>query len=89
VQWRDFRPPTSTENALAVLREAYERAAEECVLLVCRGGVGRTGTALAVLAMLDGLSANASVDLVRRGYSRRAVETSGQRRWLLRIEQCL
>ena len=50
--------------------------------VACRGGVGRTGTALAALAVLDGLPADEAVRWVRERYHPRAVETPWQRRWL-------
>jgi protein-tyrosine phosphatase len=49
----------------------------------CRGGIGRTGTALAALAVLDGLSPPDALHWVRAGYHRAAIETPGQRHWLL------
>jgi protein-tyrosine phosphatase len=47
--------------------------------------VGRTGTALAALAVLDGLDPEAAVHWVRAVYDRRAVETPWQRWWLRRV----
>lgn len=82
VRWRDFRSPASTDDAVAALGEAYERAGEQRVEIACRGGVGRTGTALALLASMSGVSPDESVDWVRHHYHRRAVETRGQRRWV-------
>ncbi|HSR27883.1 MAG TPA: protein phosphatase, partial [Actinomycetes bacterium] len=65
------------------LGEAHRRAlAGERVEVACRGGVGRTGTALAALAVLDGLHPRQAVAWVRGHYHRRAVETPWQRRWL-------
>jgi protein-tyrosine phosphatase len=57
----------------------------ERVEVACRGGVGRTGTALAALAVLDGLVPADAVHRVRADYHRRAVETPWQRRWLRRV----
>jgi protein-tyrosine phosphatase len=37
------------------LRELLERAETERVEIACGGGIGRTGTALACLAVLDGV----------------------------------
>jgi hypothetical protein len=51
----------------------------------CRGGVGRTGTALAALAVLDGLSPSEAVGWVRQRYHPMAVETPWQRWWLRRV----
>lgn len=86
VVWPDFRVPSDRADALAALREAHARAlAGERVEVACRGGVGRTGTALAALAVLDGLTPSAAVQWVRAGYHRRAVETPWQRWWLRRV----
>jgi len=86
IRWPDFWVPTDTADAIAALREALTRArAGERVEVACGGGVGRTGTALAALAILDGLSPDEALRWVRASYHRRAVETPWQRRWLRRL----
>jgi Protein-tyrosine phosphatase len=83
IVWPDFRVPTDRADALDALHEAHRRAmAGERVEVACRGGVGRTGTALAALAVLDGLSPSEAVGWVRQRYHPRAVETPWQRWWL-------
>lgn len=82
VRWRDFRLPESTDDAVTVLREAHQRAASERVEVACGGGIGRTGTALAVLAVLSGIAPDDAVIWVREHYHRRAIETRAQRRWI-------
>jgi hypothetical protein len=83
VRWPDFGVPADRGDALDALGEAHRRAlAGERVEVACRGGVGRTGTALAALAVLDGLHPGQAVAWVRGHYHRRAVETPWQRRWL-------
>lgn len=82
VRWRDFRLPDSTDDALAALREAHRRAESERVEVACGGGIGRTGTALAVLAVMSGVDADRAVAWTRQHYHRRAVETRRQRRWI-------
>lgn len=85
LRWPDFRLPTDHAQAQAVLREAYARADAERVEIACGGGRGRTGTALACLAVLDGVPAGEAVDFVRRNYDTRAVETPWQRRYVSRF----
>ncbi len=83
IRWPDFWVPTSRADALDALHEAHRRAlAGERVEVACRGGVGRTGTALAALAILDGVPASEAVAWVRERYNPRAVETPWQRLWL-------
>lgn len=79
LRWPDFRLPSDRAQARAILTEAWRRAADERVEIACAGGRGRTGTALACLAILDGVPATEAVDFVRRNYDRRAVETPWQR----------
>jgi protein-tyrosine phosphatase len=86
LRWPDFWVPLDRADAVAALREAHRRANYgERVEVACRGGVGRTGTALAALAVLDGLTPDEAVGWVRATYHRRAVETPWQRRWLRRV----
>jgi hypothetical protein len=86
IRWPDFWVPTDTGDALDALREAHRRAtAGERVEVGCRGGVGRTGTALAALAVLDGLAPGDAVHWVRKVYHRKAVETPWQRWWLRKV----
>ncbi|MFH8937332.1 protein-tyrosine phosphatase family protein [Streptomyces griseosporeus] len=85
IRWPDFRLPADREAARAILTEAWERAADGRVEIACGGGRGRTGTALACLAVLDGVPAERAVDYVRAHYHRRAVETPWQRRYVRRF----
>jgi hypothetical protein len=82
VRWPDFWLPSDRPAAEAALREAWERAASERVEVACGGGYGRTGTALACLAVLDGVPPREAVAFVRRHYDRHAVETPWQRRFI-------
>ena len=82
VRWPDFGVPLDPVDARAALREAWTRCEAERVEVGCRGGIGRTGTALACLAVLDGLDAGRAITYVRRHHHRRAVETPWQRRWV-------
>jgi hypothetical protein len=85
IRWPDFRLPADPAYAGEVFREAWERAARDRVEIVCGGGRGRTGTALACVAVLDGVPAGEAVAFVRRHYDPRAVETPWQRRYVARF----
>jgi protein-tyrosine phosphatase len=83
IRWPDFWVPRNRVDALDALHEAHRRArAGERVEVACRGGLGRTGTALAALAILDGVAPGEAVAWIREHYDHRAVETPWQRRWL-------
>jgi protein-tyrosine phosphatase len=85
LQWPDFRLPVDPIEARRVFESALQRAASERVEFACGGGRGRTGTALACLAVLDGVPAGEAVEYVRRHYSRHAVETFRQKRFVRRF----
>jgi hypothetical protein len=85
LRWPDFRLPADPAYAAQVLGEAWRRAPDERVEIACGGGRGRTGTALACLAVLDGVPADEAVAFVRAGYHPRAVETPWQRRFVRRF----
>jgi protein-tyrosine phosphatase len=85
VRWPDFRLPREPADAVEALREAWRRAEAERVEVVCGGGRGRTGTALACIAVLDGVPADRAVAFVRQHYRAGAVETPWQRRYVARF----
>jgi protein-tyrosine phosphatase len=82
VRWPDFRLPSDREDAADAIAEAWREAERGRVEVACGGGIGRTGTALACLAILDGVPAEQAVAYVREHYHRRAVETPWQRRYV-------
>ena len=85
VRWPDFRLPADPAYLREVLIESLRRAAGERVEIACGGGRGRTGTALACLAVLDGVPADSAVAYVRERYHPHAVETPWQRRFVRRF----
>ncbi|QDY89656.1 protein phosphatase [Arthrobacter sp. UKPF54-2] len=85
VRWRDLHVPADDVDALDAFQEAWRRAETERVEVACWGGRGRTGTALACIAVLDGVPAAEAVAFVRRNYRRGAVETPWQRRYVGRF----
>ena len=82
IRWRDFWLPSDPAAAASALHEAWERAVAERVEIACLGGHGRTGTALACLAVLDGLPGRQAIAYVRRHYDPQSVETPWQRRFV-------
>ena len=82
VRWPDFRLPGDQASFRRLLPEILEKARSGRVEVACGGGRGRTGTALACLAILDGVPPGEAVAFVRRHYDPRAVETPWQRRFV-------
>jgi protein-tyrosine phosphatase len=85
LRWPDFGLPSDRAATGDALREAWTRAGTERVEIACAGGRGRTGTALACLAVLDGVPGREAVAYVREHYLPGAVETPWQRRFVTRF----
>ena len=86
VAWPDFLLPPATptwrSTASGLCTSGPPRARVE---VACGGGVGRTGTVIACLAVLAGLPPDDAVAWTRAHHHRRAVETPWQRRWVARF----
>lgn len=79
VDWPDFGVPADASLLSASLRALLDRArAGGVVEIGCLGGHGRTGTALAFLAVLTGTPPDDAVEWVRTNYCAKAVETDAQ-----------
>ncbi|MEV0345237.1 protein-tyrosine phosphatase family protein [Nonomuraea sp. NPDC050680] len=86
IQWPDFLLPRDHDLAVRHIRALHERArAGAAVEVACGGGVGRTGTVVACLAVLAGLDPAEAVAWTREHHHHRAIETPWQRRWVLRF----
>lgn len=84
LDWSDLRVPADRASVLAGLGRALERARRgERVEVGCLGGHGRTGTALACLAVLAGSPPADAVGWVRANYCADAVETAEQEAFVL------
>jgi protein-tyrosine phosphatase family protein len=84
LEWPDFGVPESATSALAALRSVLARARAGALVEVgCIGGHGRTGTALACLAILTGHPPGDAVAWVRAAYCRDAVETGKQEAFIV------
>ena len=82
VRWPDFWLPTDRNAARKALVQAWQHAELERVEIACEGGRGRTGTAIACIAVLDGVRADQAVSWVRRHYHPGAIETFWQKRFV-------
>ena len=83
LDWPDFRLPRDRDEAVLAIRDLHERARSgEAVEVACGGGVGRTGTVIACLAVLSGVDPADAVAWTREHHDPRAVETPWQRRWV-------
>lgn len=86
LDWPDFGVPESTASTTTALQSLLEKArAGQRVEVGCLGGHGRTGTALACLAVQAGQPADTAVDWVRTMYCRKAVETPEQETFVARF----
>jgi protein-tyrosine phosphatase len=86
IAWPDFGVPESTEAVLEALNTILERARSgQDVEVGCLGGHGRTGTALACLAVLTGHPAIDAVAWVRSSYCTKAVETPEQEAFIVTL----
>ena len=84
IEWQDLGAPADPERAAGQITDAYARAkAGEVVEIGCLGGLGRTGTVLACMAVLAGAEPEGAVPWVRRSYDARAVETAEQAEWVV------
>lgn len=63
IQWPDFGLPCDRQDAVEALREIWLRAEDQRVEIACSGGHGRTGTALACIAVIGGVPAKHVVAL--------------------------
>lgn len=81
IDWPDFGVPTDAGDLRSALVDLAARARQgERVEIGCWGGHGRTGTALACLAVLAGVPSADAVGWVRDAYCRGAIETPEQER---------
>jgi len=84
IDWPDFGLPADPKEAARLIAAAFERAQRgEHVEVGCIGGLGRTGTVLACMAILAGVPPVGAVDWIRTHYDEQAVETAEQEAWVL------
>jgi hypothetical protein len=83
LDWPDFGLPRDPDALRRGLADLVTRAGTgEVAEIGCLGGHGRTGTALACLAVLTGVPATGAVAWVRSHYCDKAVETDAQEQFV-------
>jgi hypothetical protein len=85
VRWPDFGLPADSAEAVEALRVAHLMAADRRVEIGCHGGVGRTGAAVAVLAVFAGVPPEKAVTWARCHHHPRAAETPWQHHWVAEL----
>lgn len=79
LDWPDFGVPDNSATVISTLTTMLQRAHDgESIEIGCLGGHGRTGTALACMAVLTGCPPDEAVAWVRRHYCPEAIETPAQ-----------
>jgi protein-tyrosine phosphatase len=85
IDWPDFGVPVDGDALRGALTDLVARARQgDPVEVGCLGGHGRTGTALACIAVLTGTPATEAVAWVRVNYCENAVETDEQEAFVRR-----
>jgi protein-tyrosine phosphatase len=78
VRWPDWWLPADRADTYNAWLEVWRRAESARVEVACSGGQGRTGAALAWVAILDGVPAADAVAYVRQHYNQRSrLESNG------------
>lgn len=84
VSWQDFGLPNSCAQAADLILKVFRQAkAGQHIEVGCKGGLGRTGTVLACMAVLAGVAPEDAVRWVRENYDPEAIETPEQEKWVL------
>jgi protein tyrosine phosphatase len=80
IEWPDFGLPRDESELFEIISDIHSRARSgEVIEIACFGGIGRTGSVLACLAISAGVQPARAVEWVREHYDTRAVETDDQR----------
>jgi protein-tyrosine phosphatase len=83
IDWPDFGLPSSPKEAVEEICNVFKLARNGTHVEVgCLGGMGRTGTVLACMAILAGVPVAEAVNWVRTNYSINAVEGPEQEQWV-------
>lgn len=86
IDWPDFAAPRQPALAVHQLHQTLCRIERgERVEVACGGGRGRTGTALAALAVLQGSTVDDAITWIRSVHDGKAVESRAQHSFLRTI----
>jgi hypothetical protein len=86
IDWPDFGVPSDERSLFGAIVRAWDSAKRgETVEVACAGGMGRTGTVVACLAILSGIAPDDAVRWTRANYDARAVETAAQEELVARF----
>lgn len=87
VDWEDFGTPPLEASWWRALVAAFKKMGPASVAIYCQGGHGRTGTALSILAALDGQVPDKMdpVGFIRSKYCHEAVESYAQVNYIQQI----
>lgn len=90
LDWPDFGIPASREEAEREIKSAFELARNgKRVEVGCAGGIGRTGTVVACMAVLAGVPAREAISWTRKNYVASALEEPEQEEWVLHFAEGL
>lgn len=79
VDWRDYGLPTRYDTAAYAIIDSFNKATKGLWVEVgCIGGHGRTGTALACMAILGGMLPEDAINHVRTTYCEHTIESDDQ-----------
>lgn len=85
--WRDYDVPDSMDEFIALLRWTLAQIEDGAVIETgCFAGHGRTGTFLAGLMILRGMTAGKAIAKTREEQCTKCVETTSQREWLFDLD---
>jgi hypothetical protein len=88
INWPDMREPANEQLAADAIIDAYNRAVDgQRVEIGCIGGHGRTGTILACMATIAGMTPVKAISFVRKKYCDEAIE-SEQQEWYIKWFDC-